>query len=249
LIAVFRGNKMRSTVTLFIAASLVALSGCSVTQVDYGPLQAQIAEAKAGDFGTCYTHIHSAAMALDEAEAGLASVKAVQGVYAGPMYDTAVAAVNSALGARAKADRACNARTAALEAQMPGVLAALDDHDNRLQDLESAYELMSGVTFHTGSAKLTAPSVAALDVIANLMLRSPVSAEVAGHASTPGAPAINKKLSSARAATVRNYLVKVGVNAKRLTSRGYGQSWPIADNNTAEGRRANQRVEIKFAQN
>ena len=42
------------------------------------------------------------------------------------------------------------------------------------------------------------------------------------------------------------YLVSVGVDAGRLTAKGYGQGWPVADNNSKEGQRANQRVELNF---
>jgi outer membrane protein OmpA-like peptidoglycan-associated protein len=237
---------MKATAKLAVAASLLTLGGCSVTQIDSGPLESQIAQAKAGDFGTCYTQLHAAANSLDDAEAGLASVKSVGGVYAGPMYDKAVAAVEAAMKSRAAADRACNARTAALEAQMPGIEAALDDHDNRILALEEAHELMRGVTFKTGSAKLTAPSIAALDVVANMLLRMPRDVEVAGHASTPGGAKLNQRLSTARANTVMKYLVSVGVDAGRLTAKGYGQGWPVADNNSKEGQRANQRVELNF---
>lgn len=236
---------MNPTAKLFAAASLLTLGGCAY-QVDYGPLESQIAAAKSGDWGTCYTHIHAAAESLQKAEAGLADIKKVSGVYGNPMRDKAVANVKAAVAARDKADMACNARTAALEAKMPGIEARLDEHDARLQALEAMHELMTGVTFHTGSAKLTKPSVAALDVIGNIMLRGPVDAEVAGHASTPGSSAMNKRLSTARANTVRKHLMAMGVNGKRLTAKGYGDTWPVADNNTREGQRANQRVELNF---
>jgi outer membrane protein OmpA-like peptidoglycan-associated protein len=238
---------MNATVKVLVLGSLVTLGGCTATQVDYGPLESQIAEAKAGDFGTCYTHVHSAAMSLDKAEAGLAAIKKIQGVYAGPMYDKAVSAVNSALKDRAAADRACNARTAALEAQMPGIHAMLKDHEGRISNLEMAHELMHGVTFHTGSAKLTSPAQTALGVIANILLRKPAPMEVAGFASTPGSSEYNARLATARAHTVKKYLVRKGVSAKHLSAKGYGETWPVGDNNTKEGRRANQRVELRPA--
>jgi outer membrane protein OmpA-like peptidoglycan-associated protein len=53
------------------------------------------------------------------------------------------------------------------------------------------------------------------------------------------------KLSEARANAVRNYLIKKGVPAERMTARGYGETHPIADNTTTEGKAANRRVELK----
>jgi len=72
--------------------------------------------------------------------------------------------------------------------------------------------------------------------------------EIAGHASTTGTPEMNMKLSQARAESVRAYLVSRGVDGKMLSAKGYGITQPIADNGTAEGRRANQRVELRFRQ-
>jgi len=53
------------------------------------------------------------------------------------------------------------------------------------------------------------------------------------------------KLSEARANAVRNYLIKKGVPAERMTARGYGETMPIANNTTPEGRAVNRRVELK----
>ncbi len=237
---------MRTTAKVAaVAAAVMALGGCSYN-VDPGPLEAQIAKAKEGPWGTCYTHIHAAAEALDEAEKGLAFIKSINGSYAQPYMDKAMANVNKAIEARNAADVACHTRVAALEAEMPGIKAAPEDHDNRLPTLENAHALMQGVTFLIGSSQLTPPAKTALNVIGNILLRNPVDAEIAGHASTPGNPALNMRLSESRANVVRNYLIGLGVNPSRLTAKGYGETEPVADNDTREGRRANQRVELIF---
>ena len=57
---------------------------------------------------------------------------------------------------------------------------------------------------------------------------------------------MNKRLSQKRAESVRNYLIKAGVDAKRMTAVGYGQEKPIADNKTAAGRKENRRVEFQI---
>jgi len=239
---------VKSIIRLALPVSLLALGGCAQAPIDTGPLESQINAAKSGDFGTCYTNVHAAAVALEKAEKGLAEVKGHQGFTSQSVYDDAMAAVKKASAARSSAETACNARTAALEAEMPGIKSTLADHEKRLKELEKVREIVRGVTFVTGSAKLTAQARTVLDVVANRLERSPIPVEIAGHASTTGTPEMNMKLSQARAESVRAYLVSRGVDGKMLSAKGYGITQPIADNGTAEGRRANQRVELRFRQ-
>jgi OOP family OmpA-OmpF porin len=60
-----------------------------------------------------------------------------------------------------------------------------------------------------------------------------------------GTDQYNQNLSERRAAAVNAYLTKRGVDSSRITTKGFGESKPIADNKTAEGRAKNRRVEIK----
>jgi OOP family OmpA-OmpF porin len=69
--------------------------------------------------------------------------------------------------------------------------------------------------------------------------------EVAGHTDAVGPEGYNQQLSEQRAETVRDYLVRLGVEAGRITVVGYGESLPRASNDTVEGRRLNRRVEIR----
>ena len=71
--------------------------------------------------------------------------------------------------------------------------------------------------------------------------------EIAGHTDSQGSENYNLKLSKSRAEFVRQHLIISGINSKRLVAIGYGESNPIADNNTEEGRRQNRRVEFKVA--
>ena len=66
--------------------------------------------------------------------------------------------------------------------------------------------------------------------------------ELGGHTDNVGSEASNQKLSEQRAKAVYDYLVQHGVPAERLTYKGYGQSQPVADNSTPEGRRQNRRT-------
>ena len=69
--------------------------------------------------------------------------------------------------------------------------------------------------------------------------------ELEGHTDSVGSDQYNQGLSERRAASVRDYVVKGGVNKGRISTRGFGSSKPIADNKTADGRAKNRRVEIK----
>ena len=73
-----------------------------------------------------------------------------------------------------------------------------------------------------------------------------VEAEIAGHTDSLGDGGYNQSLSEERARVVRDYLVVRGVAAGRLTAAGYGESDPIADNDTEEGRERNRRVELRI---
>ena len=68
---------------------------------------------------------------------------------------------------------------------------------------------------------------------------------IEGHTDSTGSDKINTKLSAARAAAVKDYLEKNGINASRLESKGFGSANPIDSNDTRAGRANNRRVEIK----
>ena len=78
-----------------------------------------------------------------------------------------------------------------------------------------------------------------------LKARADVSIGVYGYTDNKGGKDYNLRLSRARAASCMDYLVKHGVDAKRLQSEGYGPDKPVADNATEEGRAKNRRVEFK----
>ncbi|HEY1266206.1 MAG TPA: OmpA family protein, partial [Candidatus Binatia bacterium] len=66
-----------------------------------------------------------------------------------------------------------------------------------------------------------------------------------GHTDSVGTEQYNQRLSERRAASVKDYLTRRGVQSARISTRGFGETRPIADNKTAEGRAKNRRVEIK----
>lgn len=105
---------------------------------------------------------------------------------------------------------------------------------------------LRGVTFETNSATLTGQSLGVLnDAAATLKRNSDLTVEAQGHTDSQGAESYNLALSQRRAEAVRDYLVREGVAADKLTAKGYGESQPVADNSTAAGRAENRRVVLK----
>jgi OOP family OmpA-OmpF porin len=105
--------------------------------------------------------------------------------------------------------------------------------------------VLQGVEFDNDKDTLRPASLTTLDeVAASLKDWSGVRLEVQGHCSEPGSEAHNMDLSRRRAAAVKTYLVSSGIPASRLEANGYGESRPIAGNNTKAGRQLNRRVEL-----
>lgn len=102
---------------------------------------------------------------------------------------------------------------------------------------------LRNVFFETAKWNLTEESSIELDKVVTLMDDNPsMRVMLEGHTDNIGSDAANQKLSENRAKAVYDYLVKKGVAANRLQYKGYGESNPIADNNTEEGRAQNRRT-------
>ncbi|MES0875017.1 OmpA family protein [Sinimarinibacterium thermocellulolyticum] len=105
--------------------------------------------------------------------------------------------------------------------------------------------VLRGVTFEFDSARLTADAQTILDgVVAALQAAPEIRVEIGGHTDARGSEAYNQRLSERRAASVRDYLVDHGIDGARLTAVGYGETRPVADNDSEEGREQNRRVEL-----
>jgi OOP family OmpA-OmpF porin len=106
--------------------------------------------------------------------------------------------------------------------------------------------VLRDVNFEFDSAALTADARNILDgVAAGLKGQPSMEVHIEGHTDSKGADAYNLRLSKARAESVRNHLIQSGVSANRLKAQGYGESKPVADNKTDDGRAMNRRVEFK----
>jgi OmpA-OmpF porin, OOP family len=111
---------------------------------------------------------------------------------------------------------------------------------------EAQSVVLKGVTFLPGSATLTADAKTVLDNAAlSLSGDKSLKVELGGYTDSQGKDAANLALSQKRAESARKYLIGKGIEAERLTAKGYGEASPIADNNTVEGRAENRRVELK----
>ncbi|MES2810259.1 MAG: OmpA family protein, partial [Bacteroidota bacterium] len=103
----------------------------------------------------------------------------------------------------------------------------------------------SNIQFEFDSSVLRTSSYPVLDATSADLRATGAKVEVGGYASSEGTAAHNLNLSKDRANSVKTYLVNSGVDAKNVKVKGYGETNPIADNSTEEGRVLNRRVSFK----
>ena len=129
----------------------------------------------------------------------------------------------------------------------PGTAAGVQvDAVGCLPPSAAAPIVLEGVSFLSGSAKLTLDSQGPLDrVVAGLRERPDLHVMIEGHTDNVGNRDANLRLSKARADAVRTYLVSKGIDARRLGTVGYGPDQPVATNDTPEGRAQNRRVQLR----
>jgi len=107
--------------------------------------------------------------------------------------------------------------------------------------------VLRGVTFDFNKARLTPNAKTILNQVADaLVARKDIDVEIDGYTDSVGSDSYNLKLSQRRADSVKQYLIGRGIDAGRMTTKGYGETKPIASNKTDEGREMNRRVELKI---
>ncbi len=117
--------------------------------------------------------------------------------------------------------------------------------DLQLQAALSGLTARDPIRFESGSTTIVDASLATLDQIAALLAEAPdTSVEVAGHTDADGDEAENQALSTQRAQAVVDALVQRGVATGRLGAVGFGEAFPIASNDTQEGKDRNRRIEL-----
>ena len=110
-------------------------------------------------------------------------------------------------------------------------------------------ELKQKIFFDTNKATIQARSFSLLDEIASVLRARPsMTVRIEGHTDSRGTHAHNVQLSAARAESVRQHLVGLGIDVSRMEAKGYGPDQPIETNKTAAGREKNRRVEFFITQ-
>lgn len=105
---------------------------------------------------------------------------------------------------------------------------------------------LNNVFFDFDKSELKPESFAELDKLVELLLKNPaVKMEIAGHTDSKGDKKYNLLLSQKRAESVMEYLLKKGIDKLRLTAKGYGDTQPVAPNDTEENQAKNRRTEVK----
>ena len=105
--------------------------------------------------------------------------------------------------------------------------------------------VLRGINFGFDQAQITPETSTILNAAADHLMRcGDVSIQVDGFTCSIGTPQYNESLSERRASAVRSYLIDAGVSSSRLTTKGYGESDPVASNQSADGRSQNRRVEL-----
>ena len=173
----------------------------------------------------------------------------------------AEAAKTAAERERARAERARNAAQAAraeaeaARAEAEKAKDALASAEEELAELKPRITerglvlTLPDVLFAVDSAELKPSSLSTLDRLAEYLVQYPqYQLAVEGHTDSTGTDAYNQGLSERRARSAQSALVERGVAAARIRVAGFGESRPVADNTTAEGRALNRRVEVILLQ-
>ncbi|MDW8416364.1 MAG: FG-GAP-like repeat-containing protein [Bacteroidia bacterium] len=107
--------------------------------------------------------------------------------------------------------------------------------------------VLRNIYFDYDKATLRPESMDELERVVKFMRENPsVRVEIAGHTDSDGSDAYNLRLSQARAQSVVDYLISRGIDSHRLIARGYGESRPVAPNDTPENKQKNRRTELKI---
>ncbi len=106
--------------------------------------------------------------------------------------------------------------------------------------------ILDDVLFDFDRSNVKPEAAAILDrLVAFMNENKDKKVSLSGHTDNVGTEAYNQRLSERRVSSVQDYIVKKGVENSRVSGQGFGESKPIADNKTREGRAKNRRVEIK----
>lgn len=174
------------------------------------------------------------------AAAGAGLGQAIGGDTKGTLIGAGIGAVVGGL-AGGGIGRYMDNQEATMRQQLAGVEGANIQRNAQL--LQVTFK--SDVLFDTNSEALKAGSYDEISRVAQVLNQYPeTTIMIAGHTDSTGSDTYNQQLSERRAMAVKNALTGQGVHPARMSTVGYGESKPIADNNTESGRQINRRVEI-----
>jgi len=218
--------------------------------------RAEIAKAQAeSDTARAQTAKAQAESDADRARTEAVDAQAATARANADFTDSQAASAHALSAAQADADQS---RLAAQQSQLSAQQAENDKAAMRtrlseqlnkiLQTRDSARGLivsMSDVLFDTGKYSLKPGAREKLAKVAGILLAYPgLNIEVGGYTDNVGRDAMNQTLSENRATSVRDYLVQQGVATNSVSSKGFGNSLPVASNNNSAGRQQNRRVEL-----
>ncbi|MBT8387475.1 MAG: OmpA family protein, partial [Ignavibacteria bacterium] len=111
--------------------------------------------------------------------------------------------------------------------------------------VEEGKFITRGILFEVNKSTIAGESMGTINEIVKLMNKhSDLNFTIEGHTDSDGEESFNQKLSEDRAASVKSMLVQLGIDASRLQSNGWGESKPVSENSTPEGKANNRRVEF-----
>ncbi|WP_235212251.1 OmpA family protein [Sphingobacterium sp. ML3W] len=138
----------------------------------------------------------------------------------------------------------------------PGAVVSIDGTDDGLKNVKRDFEdatrtnegikftISSDLLFPTNSSYLTEKAKLELSKVATLLKGSSSKIRVDGHTDATGTVEYNQWLAEKRANSVKKFLTDAGISGARISAKGIGQTKPVADNKTPEGRQKNRRVEV-----
>ena len=119
------------------------------------------------------------------------------------------------------------------------------DEEMTKQLLKGEIKALEKLQYQTGKHTILPSSYPELDKLYALLKSNPkLSLQIFGHTDSAGSATANLNLSQKRANTIADYLIKKGIAKDRIMAKGHGEKFPIADNNTSQGRAKNRRIEV-----
>ncbi len=218
-IAIQQKNQAQSDAAIALAAKTQAESDSDKARADAASAQTAAAQAKS-----------------DMANSEAASVNAVSVAQADAEQSRLAAQQSQQVAQQAETDKA--AMRTRLSEQLNSILQTRDSARGLIVS-------MSDVLFDTGKYSLKPGAREKLAKVAGILLAYPgLDIEVGGYTDNVGSDAMNQTLSENRAGSVRDYLVQEGVATSSVSSRGFGNTLPVASNDNSSGRQQNRRVEL-----